>query len=58
MQAQTAVAQHFREGDILVTEPPLVEAERQAHELETEVGSHGDADHIEEFLFVVCVGGE
>jgi len=26
--------------------------------MQREVGHHGDANHVEEFLFVVCVGGE
>ena len=58
MQAQTAVAQDLGEGDVLVAEPPFVEAEGEAHKLETEVSGHRDTDHVEKFLFVVCVGGE
>lgn len=58
VQTQAAVAEDLGEGDVLVADPPLAEAHGEAREAQGEVGHERDADHVEELLLVVGVGGE
>lgn len=59
MQSNSTMAPDLRKGNVLVADPPFVKAHGQAEGVvQREVGHHGDADHVEEFLLVVCVGGE
>lgn len=55
VNAKTAMAEDLGESDILMADPPLVEAHREADKLERKESHDGDADHIEEFLLVVGV---
>nr|POE49587.1 hypothetical protein CFP56_50504 [Quercus suber]POF20065.1 hypothetical protein CFP56_52314 [Quercus suber] len=58
VHANTAVAKRFGEQQELETHPAVVEAHREAHELEHAVGEKRDTDHLDEFLLRVGVGGK
>lgn len=55
---QAAVAQHLREDDVLLADPPLVEAHREPHQLHREVRDERRADDIDELLHRVRVRGQ
>lgn len=58
MDAKTTVAPDLRERNVLMAHPQLIKAHGQANAFQGKVGHHGDADHVEEFLPVVCIRGE
>lgn len=58
VDADAAMTEDLGEGNVLVADPPFIEAHRQANKLKREVGHQRDAHHVEKLLLVVCVGGE
>lgn len=58
VDADATVSPDLCKGNILMTDPPLIEAHGQTEELHGEVGHHGHANHVEEFLLVVRIGSE
>lgn len=58
MQSESAVSGQLGKDDVLVADPPLVEAHRQAHHLQAEVGHEGNAGNVEELLLSVGIQGE
>lgn len=58
VEAKTTVSSELGKHDILVADPPVVEAHGQTHELEGEVGHQRNASNVEEFLFMVRVEGK
>ena len=58
VDADATVSPDLCKGNILMADPPLVEAHGQAEQLHGEVGHHGHANHVEELLLVVRVGSK
>ena len=58
VDADATVSPDLCKGNILMADPPLVEAHGQAEQLHGEVGHHGHANHVEELLLVVCISSE
>lgn len=55
IDTETAVAHELGEDDILVADPGIVEAHRQAHEFKGDVGQQGDPDDVEELLLGIGI---
>ena len=58
VEAKTTVSSKLGKHDIMVADPPVVEAHGQTHEFEGEVGHQRNASDVEEFLFMVRVEGK
>ena len=54
--SESAVAECLGENDVLVANPPFVEAHGKSHQFHGCVSGEWADDDVEEFLLVVCVG--
>lgn len=58
MNANTAMAPDFGIRDILMTYPPLVEAQGKTHGAKRNIRHERDSHHVEKLLLMVAIGRE